>query len=403
MVREDAHSGAVEHHGNEADQADEGQVQQHTDRSKYRHGQRTHQEADGNDGTVGYEAIERGAVDTGQRVGQDLLGDAAEGYGQLSHEHTHTGQQDHQIHGELTGGVEDIQGKAGVSGKAGVNAHHSLLADQRNQHGKVDQHDDKGCHIHVVKDGQEAGQLQVVKLLDFLALFLGTALQQAAILIAQAIQDHLGVAHAHVGTVGEVLSGLNSQVGQHAPLHGQVQAHGQNGSKVTHNREHHQQNGNHVDSLTGQNMGLNDQGAAFGILLHQHQDNGDAEASSHRRHLKAGGAPEALQNSGQRACTQRVVIDDDIHAKHLAHAHHDGLEGGVQTAGGGLIYDITDVCLQGAHQGLQEGTLGQQLADKHQNHHKHGGPVKEVVPDPAQNGNDRIHYDFPPYSHKVCW
>ena len=394
----DTHGGAVEHHGNKAHQAHEGQIQQHAHGGEHGHGQRAHQEADG-----GHEAVEGGAVDAGQGVGQDLLGDAAEGHGQLSHEHAHTGQQDHQIHGELAGGVEDIQREAGVGGEAGVDAHHGLLADQGDQHGEIGQHNDKGGHIHVVEDGQEAGQLQIVKLLDFLALLLGPALQQAAVLIAQAVQDHLGVAHAHVGAVGKILSGLNGEVGQHAPLHGQIQTHSQDGGKVAHNGEHHQQDGDHVDGLTGQDVGLNDQGATLGVFFHQHQDDGDAEAGGHGCHLQTGGAAKAFQNGRQRAGAQGVIVDDDVHAQHLAQAHHDGLEGGVQAAGSGLINNIADIGLQSAHQGFQEGALGQKLADKHQDHHKHGSPVKEVIPDPAQNGNNRIHYDFPPYSHKVCW
>lgn len=112
---ENADGGAVEHHGDKPDQAHEGQAEQHADRGKEGHGQGTHQEADGNDRAVGYKAVEGGAVDAGQGVGQDLFGDTAEGHGQLSNEHPHSGQQDHQVNGELAGGVEDIQGKLVLS------------------------------------------------------------------------------------------------------------------------------------------------------------------------------------------------------------------------------------------------------------------------------------------------
>ena len=319
------------------------------------------------------------------RIGQDALRDSAEGHRQLSHEHPHTGQKDHQIHGEFSGGMEDIQGEGGTRAQAGIHGHHSLLADQADQHAEVEQHYQEGGNVHIVEDSQPAGEFHVLELLDLFALLFGLFLQIAAIFIANAVADHLGVAHAHVGAVRQILGGFHSQVGKHAPLDGEECANCQNTGKVIHQRIHDQQDRHHIDGLSGQDMRLDNQRAALGIPLGPDQQAGDDKAGGHSGHLQTGGTAKALQDRGQRGSAQGVVVHQDVHTQNLPHTHHNRLEGAEQSAGTRLIYDITDVALQCAHNGVQKGPPAKHLPNENQDHHHHGGPVKEIVPDPTQN------------------
>ena len=298
----------VEEDGNEAADDDGGATNQDQGDDSQQLADQTCQEAEGDSVCIA-EAIADSAVNTGDGGGQQLVSDTLEGSSQLGNEGTDTQLQDCQVNGKVQGLVQDVPCEVGaLSGSAGLNE--VGLADDQHDGAEEDGHQDSGTNHVLVEDGEEAGHLQLADLLDLtgdvavLVLLLTEELVSCP--VAQTDTEHLLVSNSEAGAIGQLLHGLNSQVGADSPVSAQNDSHADQHDDIvvqqSGNSEHNQPECGgsllHLDVASGE------QGTALGDLVETDQqdvnDKGDQQQDQQKPQQSQGEQPKITPQAAQQ-------------------------------------------------------------------------------------------------------
>ena len=188
--------------------------------------------------------------------------------------------------------------------------------------------------------------------------------------------------NGEAGAVGQLLHGLNGQVGANGPVSAQDHSHDDQHQGIVLQQSGHGEHDEPVSggSLLHLHMAGGEQGAALGVLVEADQQDVDDESDQQQDHDGVKSLAEDFHNAVGDGILAEVGVDNGgVQVEAVLQAYQDGPEVRDQSAGAHVQDQHTDDGLQGAAQGGVPLFAFQQVAEQDDEADHVGSVLQNVV------------------------
>ena len=222
--------------------------------------------------------------------------------GELGDEGTNTKLQDGEVNCEVQGLLKDVETEVLLGAEALINLMHEVRAKDGDDGTEEDGHEHAGSNHVLVEDGEETGELQILKRLLGVANLLGN-------LGNQKNTEHLLMASCEAAAFGELGYRFNGEVGSNCPVGTQEDTQHDDHLRILEAGEAEQHQPESGGGLLHHDMTSNEQGTDLGVPAEKHQEDVHGESDEQHHHHHGEGAPNVF-NGGLGCCLAEIRIDN---------------------------------------------------------------------------------------------